>query len=105
MRNDNMNVLVLGATGGVGQYIVKHALSRGHTVTALVRNPEKLKPAPPGVKVLRGDVLYRDSVAAAIAGQAAVIYSVGTGSTGPTGPTTLFSASTRILLDACAGAT
>ena len=92
-----MNVLVLGATGGVGQHVVRYALSHGHKITALVRNPEKLKSAPTNIKSIQGDVLDRESLLKAVEGQDAVIYAVGTNSTGPT---TLFSDSTRILLEA-----
>ena len=34
---------LLGATGYVGSALVKEALGRGHTVTAIVRHPEKLE--------------------------------------------------------------
>jgi|SRR5579863_1473450 len=91
-----MKVLVLGATGGVGQHVVKQLLSRGHNVTALIRNPEGLKSAPTNMKIIRGDVLDRRALSAAVDGQDAVIYAVGINSIGPT---TLFSDSTRILLD------
>jgi putative NADH-flavin reductase len=91
-----MKVLVLGATGEVGQHIVKQLLNRGHSVTALIRNPEKLKSVPTHMTVVRGDVLDWASLSAAVDGQDAVIYAVGTNSNGPT---TLFSDSTRILLD------
>jgi hypothetical protein len=38
----NMNLLVLGATGALGQNICREALHLGHSVTALVRTPSKL---------------------------------------------------------------
>lgn len=38
-----MKILVLGATGRTGIQIVQEALKRGHTVSAIARNPEKLK--------------------------------------------------------------
>ena len=37
------NVLSIGATGFVGSAILQELVSRGHNVTALVRNPEKLQ--------------------------------------------------------------
>ena len=37
-----MKLLVVGASGRTGQHIVDQALSRGHQVTALVRNPDSL---------------------------------------------------------------
>ena len=37
-----MNVTVFGATGQIGQFVVRHLLDAGHEVTALVRSPEKM---------------------------------------------------------------
>jgi putative NADH-flavin reductase len=37
-----MKIALLGATGFVGSAILNEALDRGHTVTAVVRHPEKL---------------------------------------------------------------
>jgi hypothetical protein len=36
-------VLILGATGGTGRQLVEQALERGHTVTALARDPSALR--------------------------------------------------------------
>jgi uncharacterized protein len=38
-----MKIALLGATGFVGSALLKEALDRGHTVTAIVRHPEKLE--------------------------------------------------------------
>lgn len=38
-----MKVLIIGASGFIGSSILNEALERGHDVTAVVRNPEKLK--------------------------------------------------------------
>src|SRR4029453_3421815 len=35
-------VLIVGATGGTGRSLVEQALTAGHSVTAFVRNPEKV---------------------------------------------------------------
>jgi len=37
-----MKIAVLGATGPSGIQVVKEALARGHEVTAVVRNPDKV---------------------------------------------------------------
>jgi uncharacterized protein YbjT (DUF2867 family) len=37
-----MNVTVFGATGGVGSQVVDRLCAGGHTVTAYVRNPDKV---------------------------------------------------------------
>lgn len=40
------SIALLGATGNVGSRLLDEALSRGHQVTALVRDPGRLPPAP-----------------------------------------------------------
>jgi putative NADH-flavin reductase len=70
-------VLVIGATGGTGQQLVRQALERGYEVTASVRDPAKLQVTHPNLAVLRGDVLDYASVAAAVQGQDAVISALG----------------------------
>jgi uncharacterized protein YbjT (DUF2867 family) len=40
-----MNVTVFGATGSIGSQVVDELRSRGHAVTAYVRNPAKVPAA------------------------------------------------------------
>ena len=70
-------VLVIGATGGTGQQLVRQALDRGYEVTAFVRDPAKLEIRHPQLHVVRGDVMDRRSVEDAVAGQDAVISALG----------------------------
>ena len=70
-------VLVIGATGGTGQQLVKQALERGYEVTALVRNPTKLSFTHPQLTVVRGDVLESAAVSAAMQRQDAVLSALG----------------------------
>lgn len=70
-----MKVALIGATGNVGSRILAEILSRGHTVTAIARNPEKV-PARPGVAPKRGDVHDKDGLAPLLAGHDAVISAV-----------------------------
>lgn len=51
------NTLILGATGHLGQVLTKTLLSKNHTVTALVRNPEKFDSSFDNVKIIKGNVL------------------------------------------------
>ena len=74
-----MNVLVLGATGSVGRLVVEESLRRGHSVTALVRRPEKLGALASRVRAAQGDALDGGTVSRAIAGQDAVLYVLGAG--------------------------
>lgn len=69
-----MRLLVLGASGQVGQHVVAQALARGHAVTAFVR-PETPFEAP--VAVVRDDVLRDGAIAAAVPGHDAVISCIG----------------------------
>jgi len=48
-----MKIAVLGATGPSGVQVVKEALARGHDVTAVVRNPDKLTEKHEKLKVCR----------------------------------------------------
>jgi uncharacterized protein len=70
-----MKVALIGATGNVGSRILAELLSRGHTVTAIARNPEK-SPARPGVTPKRGDVHDKAGLAPLLAGHDAVISAV-----------------------------
>jgi len=55
-----MKVVLYGATGNAGSRILKELENRGHDVTAVVRNPEKL---PAGVKSKRDDLSNVDRIA------------------------------------------
>jgi putative NADH-flavin reductase len=70
-------VLIVGATGGTGRQLVQQALERGLSVTALVRNPSRLRIEHPRLKVIQGNVLDAGSVEAAVRGQDAVLSALG----------------------------
>ena len=72
-----MRLLIVGGTGGTGRHLIVQALERGHTVTALVRNPSRLQLEHPQLRVVQGDVLDAGSVEAAMRGQEAVISALG----------------------------
>lgn len=58
-------ILVLGASGGCGAHLVRHAIDRGHPVTAIVRASSAYEP-PRGASVIRADVLADGVIAGAI---------------------------------------
>lgn len=64
--------LVLGGSGRTGGHIIDYALSKGHTVTALVRDPSKLTPQA-GLAVVCGTPINRTDVNGAIDGADAVV--------------------------------
>ncbi len=70
-------VLIVGATGGTGRQLVKQALDRGLAVTALVRDPSRLRVDHPQLTIVQGDVLDEAVVAAAVRGQDAVLSALG----------------------------
>jgi nucleoside-diphosphate-sugar epimerase len=62
-----MNVLVTGATGLIGNAIVRKFVARGGQVRVLVRDPERAaRVLPAGVELVRGDVTAPDSLPAAM---------------------------------------
>ena len=67
-----MKIALIGASGFVGSAILKEALGRGHEVTAIVRDPEKLQPHA-NLRPQKGDVYTADDVACLVAGHDAVI--------------------------------
>jgi hypothetical protein len=70
-----MKIALIGATGRAGSEILKELVRRGHEITAIVRNPEKVQ-AQVNVTPRKGDVFDRDGLAALVKGHDAVISSV-----------------------------
>lgn len=76
--------MLFGATGNVGQRIVREALERGHEVVGVVRDPASSASPDPRVTLVRGDATDAASVAAVAAGADAVVSAISPrpGSTG-----------------------
>ena len=73
-----MNITVFGATGGTGTALVAQALAAGHEVTAVVRDPARMKVARhPRLRVVTADVMDPASIAPALAGTDAAVNTVG----------------------------
>jgi putative NADH-flavin reductase len=70
-----MKIALIGATGNVGLRLLAELTRRNHTVTAIVRQPEKV-PAQPGVTAKKGDVSDQQGLADLLKGHDAVISSV-----------------------------
>ncbi len=76
-----MQVLITGATGFVGQEVVREVRAAGHTVCVLARDPAspaavRLK-SEFGAHIRTGDILDEESLTEAMAGAEAVIHLVG----------------------------
>jgi putative NADH-flavin reductase len=91
-----MNLLLFGTTGGTGIQLLQQGLAAGHTITAFVRNPEAVTTRHERLRVIQGDVLNADSVAATMGGQEAVISAIGARNLDPT---TIFSVGTTNMLN------
>ena len=72
-----MKVVVFGANGRTGKYIVQYALDAGHEVTAYLRDKNKLVVSHPNLHFIEGDVYNEQKVSEAIAGQDVVISALG----------------------------
>ena len=72
-----LKLLVLGATGGTGLEIVRQALERGHSVTAFVRSPVRLRPFDDRISVKQGDLLNSAELEQALKGQDVVLSGFG----------------------------
>jgi len=91
-----MKIIIFGATGTVGMEIVKHALGKNYTVTAFVRNPEKMANIKhPNLSIFKGDVLNQTEVEKAIQNHDAVLCALGDGRAG-----TIRGVGTRNIIDA-----
>ena len=88
-----MNLVVLGATGRTGRLVVEQALAAGHTVTALVRSPEKLAVRNPNLNVVAGQATDPSAVARVLDRADALISTLGGGGS-------VISDSTRAIVEA-----
>ncbi|HWE42171.1 MAG TPA: NAD(P)-dependent oxidoreductase [Gemmatimonadaceae bacterium] len=71
-----MKLVVFGATGNIGQRIVKEAVSRGHDVTGVVRDPEIQKSPDPKAHLVKGDATDAASVAKVVKGADAIVSAI-----------------------------
>ncbi|XP_067846440.1 flavin reductase (NADPH)-like [Heptranchias perlo] len=72
-----MKLLVLGATGQTGQFLVRQALGQGHVVKAVVRTPSKLTIQHDNLKVVEANIFSADSLAEHFDEQDAVMSCLG----------------------------
>ncbi len=80
-----MQLTIFGATGAVGSQLVDQALQAGHTVTAVVRDPARLKTSLHGTpRVITADVMDPEAIRDAVTGADAVVSTLGPPGRGPT---------------------
>jgi uncharacterized protein len=71
------DIALFGATGMIGQRILNEALSRGHKVTAIVRDVTKAPQKRANLEIKPGDILKPEAVALAVAGNSVVVSAYG----------------------------
>lgn len=75
-----MKLLIIGATGGTGRHVLANALEQGHEVTAFVRHPDRVTEKSDRLRIVTGSLPDdREPLGAAMAGQDAVISTLGGG--------------------------
>jgi putative NADH-flavin reductase len=76
--------LILGATGGTGQALIRQATERGYEVSAFVRSPHKLGTLADRVTVRQGDPRSVAELRTVLPGHDAVVSALGPPGAGPT---------------------
>ena len=78
-----MKVALIGASGFVGSQVLKELVNRGHQITTITRNPDKIISDSNLVTSVKGDVLNAGEVTNLVAGHDAVISTYNPGWTNP----------------------
>jgi len=85
MNTRPMTVLVVGATGSIGQLVVAEAIRQGYATHALVRDPDTARQLPPEAHLAVGEITRPDTFPAAVDGVDAVVFTHGSRGAGKTG--------------------
>jgi len=72
-----MRIIIFGATGGTGRYVVSQGLEQGRQVTAFVRNQATLTAKHPNLTIVEGSLSDHDAITNALHGVNAVISVLG----------------------------
>jgi uncharacterized protein YbjT (DUF2867 family) len=99
----SLTVLVVGATGSIGHLVVEEARRRGHAVRALVREPRKARQLPNGVEIVVGDLTRPETLAPAMDGVDAVVFTHGSDGGGKAGARQVDYGGVRNVLAALSG--
>ncbi|MBE9599310.1 NAD(P)-dependent oxidoreductase [Pedobacter sp. MC2016-24] len=78
-----MKTALIGASGFVGASVLTELLNRGHEVTAIVRDADKIKVEDEKLTVKTLDVLDQEALTAALSGTEAVVSAFNAGWTNP----------------------
>lgn len=100
LNQNDMNVLLLGATGFSGKEVLNELLSKNHAITIITRNKSSVDIKNANLTVLVGNVLNTKLINEAVQNQDAVINCLGIGGKGNAKPNSLVSDATKILVSA-----
>lgn len=78
-----MKIAIIGASGFVGSALTAEALGRGHQVSAISRDPEKIKTEQPALKKVKADVFNAPEITNAVRDNDLVISAYNPGWTNP----------------------
>jgi uncharacterized protein len=79
-----MKILLIGASGNIGQRILKEALTKGYRVTAAQRDPAAVKVQHPKLSIIYGDLLKQHELPALLYDNEIIISAISpTGSSTP----------------------
>jgi putative NADH-flavin reductase len=93
-----MKLVAFGANGATGRLLTQQAIEAGHEVRAVTRHPDAFPLSHERLRVVRGDALDLASVKDAVAGQDAVISTLGVPNTRR--PITLYSRGMANIIEA-----
>jgi uncharacterized protein YbjT (DUF2867 family) len=85
MTTRPITVLVVGATGSIGQLVVAGAIRQGYATRALVRDPDTARQLAPDAHLAVGDITRPETLSAAVDGVDAVVFTHGSRGAGKTG--------------------
>jgi uncharacterized protein YbjT (DUF2867 family) len=103
MKSKSLTVLVVGATGSIGRLVVEEALRQGHAVRALARDLARSGSLPDDAQRDVGDLTTVETLAAALDGIDAIVFTHGADGGGKTGVERVCYGGVRNVLMANAG--
>ena len=94
------NILFVGATGSIGRLVVAEAIREGYAVRALVRDPDRADHLPAQVQRFVGDLTRPETLAAAVDGVDAIVFTHGSDGGGKVGAENIDYGGVRNVLEA-----
>lgn len=76
-----MNIVLFGATGHTGRFILDELLKTNHNITVLVRDKSKVSVAANNLHIITGDALSEEDVLQVVTGQDAIFSAISEGPT------------------------